>query len=177
MLLDSRLLLNSWLLRQNSRLTVCPKKRLMKKATTTASMKLGLVVEGRGELLRKEGSRSREGSSQSWLGLKGKGARLLYRGKGGRDQGRSRGPWVLLGRVGGQSWNLLEQVTQNFLCVRTNLRVLPQIRDCRPSVSSNAVGHTWRGSIYLREGLSSSCQVTRGRCRNKATKTRFNSRR
>ena len=92
LLLDSRLLLYSWLLLQNSRLTVCPKKRLRKKATTTASMKLGLVVEGRGELLRKEGSRSREGSSYSWLGLKGKGARLLYRGKGGRDQGRSRGP-------------------------------------------------------------------------------------
>ena len=149
MLLDSRLLLNSWLLRQNSRLTVCPKKRLRKK-TTTASMKLGLVVEGRGELLRQEVGRSREGSSYSWLGLRGKGARLLYRGKGGRDQGRSRGPWGLLGRVGGQSWNLLKQVTQNFLCVRTNLRVPPQIRDCWPSISGNAVANTWRGGVNLR---------------------------
>ena len=40
--------------------------------------------------------------------------------QGGRYQGRSRGPWSLLGGVGGQSWDLLERIVDHLLCIRAH---------------------------------------------------------
>ena len=158
------LLLDSSLLLLDSRLNLSPKKR---------STKVGLVVGSRRRrrvLNRREDRsdsrwkellhRSNKGGCYSWLGQrKGRGTRLLCRGEGGRHEGRSRGPWGLVGGVGGQGWDLLKQVIENFLGLRAHCRVVPELGNCWARVPSYAVGETHRGGIQLGQGLSYPRQV------------------
>ena len=143
------LLGSSLLLLLDSSLTLSPQKRLKKRSTrvelVVGSRRRHRVLNRREnrsdscweELLRRE--RSSKGGCYSWLGLReAGGTRLLCREEGGRHQGRSRGPWGLIGGVGGQGWDLLKQVIQHFLRVRAHCR------------SSGMVGPVYQAMLWGR---------------------------